>query len=199
MMAASVCTLLLHGGWALWLAFAVACALLGVISVGSLMKVVNRLATRAATSKMCPARWHPTLTELQQSGLFQASLSRPLTLISFARFVVLVLIASQVSSGVHIAIPLWRLGAAVPFGLLAAVVGITPGGLGLSEAAYATFFKLSGLSLALSTQWAMANRLLATAAIFIVGGVGAMLVVAGRVFERLRTRRALNGPVVRSR
>ena len=188
MMAASVCTLLFHGGWALWLAFAVACALLGVLSVGSLMEVVNRLTTRAAASKMCPARWRRTLTELQQSGLFQAILARPLTLISVARFAVLALMTREVSVGIHIAIPLWRLAAAVPFGLLAAVVGITPGGLGLSEAAYATFFRLSGLSLAVSAQWAIANRLLACAAAFVAAAFGVMVAVAGKVFERSRTQ-----------
>lgn len=188
MMVASACTLLVHGGGAVWLAFGLCGALLGVSGVGSLMKLANRLAARLTVHATYAAHSRRSLAELQQSGLFHANLARPLTLISFARFVVLVLIASQVSSGVHIAIPLWRLGAAVPFGLLAGVVGITPGGLGLSEAAYATFFKLSGLSLALSTQWAIANRLLATAAIFIVGGVGAMLVAASRVFERSRTR-----------
>jgi hypothetical protein len=188
MMVASACTLLVHGGGAVWLAFGLFGALLGVSGVGSLMKLANRLAARLTVQATYAAHSRPSLAELQQSGLFHANLARPLTLISFARFVVLVLIASQVSSGVHIAIPLWRLGAAVPFGLLAGVVGITPGGLGLSEAAYATFFKLSGLSLALSTQWAIANRLLATAAIFIVGGVGAVLVAASRVFETSCTR-----------
>jgi uncharacterized membrane protein YbhN (UPF0104 family) len=170
MMLASVCAGLLQGGGVVWLAYALAGALLGVSCVGSLMKLANRLAARLTVQATHAAGWRRSLAELQQSGLFHANLARPLTLISFARFAVLVLIASQVSSGVHIAIPLWRLGAAVPFGLMAGVVGITPGGLGLTEAAYATFFKLSGLSLALSTQWAIANRLLATAAIFIVGG-----------------------------
>jgi hypothetical protein len=188
MMVASVCTQLLHAGAALWLALAVCGALLAVSAVGSLMAVVNRLTTRVATNKMCPARWRRTLIELQQSGLFQANLARPLTLISVARFAVLVLMTREVSVGIHIAIPLWRLAAAVPFGLLAAVVGITPGGLGLSEAAYATFFNLSGLPLAVSTQWAIANRLLGCAAAFVAAAFGVMVAVAGRVFGRSRTR-----------
>ena len=196
MMAASVCTQLLHAGAALWLACAISGALMGVVSAGSLMEVVSRLATRAETAKICPARWRRTLTDLRQSGLFEANLARQLTLISVARFVVLVLITREVSVGVHIPIPLWRLATAVPFGLLAAVVGITPGGLGLSEAAYATFFNLSGLPLAISTQWAIANRLLSSAAAFVAAGFGALLAVACKAFERSRTRGAENAAQV---
>jgi len=192
MMVASVCTQLLHGGGAVWLAFAVCSALLGVSSVGSLMKLVNRLTACLTTKRTYLARWRRTVGELQQSGLFQANLARPLTAISVARFVVLVLMASQISSGIHIAVPLWRLAAAVSFGLLAAVVGITPGGLGVSEAAYATVLNLSGIPLALSTQWAIANRLLSSAAAFVVAGFGAMLLVASKGLERSRTQSAEN-------
>jgi len=193
MMVASACTLLVHGGGAVWLAFALSGALLGVSGVGSLMRLVNRLAARLTVKRTDLAHWRRTVLAFQQSGLFQANLARPLTLISFARFVVLVLMTDQVSSGIHIAIPLWRLAAAVPFGLLAAVVGITPGGLGVSEAAYATVLNLSGLPLVLSTQWAIANRLLSSAAAFVVAGFGAMLSVASKGFERSRTQSAENG------
>jgi uncharacterized membrane protein YbhN (UPF0104 family) len=190
MMVASVCTRLMHGGGALWLAFALSGALLGVSSVGSLMKLVNRLTARPTANRTYLARWRRTVFEFQQSGLFQADLARKLMVISVARFVVLVLMTGQVSSGIHIAIPLWRLAAAVPFGLLAAVVGITPGGLGVSEAAYATVLNLSGLPLALSTQWAIANRLLSCAAAFVVAGFGAMILVASKGLIRSRTQSA---------
>ena len=50
---------------------------------------------------------------------------------------------------------------------------------------------LSGLPLALSTQWAIANRLLSGAAAFVVAGFGAMLLVASKGFQgyALRARR----------
>ena len=196
MMVASVCTRLFHGGGALWLAFALSSALLGVSSVGSLMKLANRLTARSTTNRTYLARWRRIVAELQYSGLFQANLARPLTVISVARFVVLVLMTGQVSSGIHIGIPLWRLAAAVPFGLLAAVVGITPGGLGVTEAAYATVLNLSGLPLALSTQWAIANRLLSSAAAFVVAGFGSTLWVVSASLQRSGARSAQNATQV---
>jgi hypothetical protein len=192
MIVASTCTLLVHGGGAVWLAFGLCGALLGVSGVGSLMRLVNRLAGRLTAKRTNWVRWRRTLFDFQQSGLFQENLARPLTLVSLARFVVLVLMTDQVSSGIHIAIPLWRLAAAVPFGLLAAVVGITPGGLGVSEAAYAAMLRLSGLSLVASTQWAIANRLLSFAAAMVAAILGVLLAVAGKGFERFCTQSPKN-------
>ena len=192
MIVASACTLLVHGGGPVWLAFGLCGALLGVSGVGSLMRLVNRLAGRLTAKRTNWVRWRRTLFDFQQSGLFQENLARPLTLISLARFVVLVLMTDQVSSGIHIAIPLWRLAAAVPFGLLAAVVGITPGGLGVSEAAYAAMLRLSGLSLVASMQWAIANRLLSFAAAMVAAILGVLLAVAGKGFERFRTQSPKN-------
>jgi len=186
MIAAAACTRLWHGGAAMWLLFAVFGALLVVSGVGILMGLVSRLATRVSSLRICPARWRKVLTELQQSGLFEANLARPLTLISVARFAILVLMSSQVSSGIHIAIPLWRLAAAIPFGLLAAAAGITPGGLGIAEAANAAVLNWCGLPLALSTQWAIANRLLSSAAVFAVAGLSVILLLAFKSLERLR-------------
>ena len=192
MMVASVCTLLLHAGAAVWLAFALSGALLAVIAIGGLMQPLNRLATGVATIKMCPASWRRAIAELQQSGLFQANLARPLTLISLARYFVLVLMAREVSVGIHIDIPLWCLAAAVPFALLAAVVGVTPGGLGLTEAAYAAVFNLFGLRLAVATQWAIAGRLLFCAAAFVVAGFGSTVWVVSAALQRARARSAQN-------
>ncbi len=196
MIVAAACTRLLHGGAALWLAFALSGTVLAVSGVGTLMNTLDWLAARLMVKRTSLARWRSAIAELRESGLFQAGLARKLTLISVARFVVLVLMASQVSSGIHIAIPLWRLAAVVPFGLLVAVAGITPGGLGVSEAANATALSLSGLPLAASTQWAISNRLLSSAAVFIVAGFGVLLLVASKGFQRSRARSGENATQV---
>jgi uncharacterized membrane protein YbhN (UPF0104 family) len=192
MIVASACTLLVHGGGLVWLAFGLCGGLLGVSGVGSLMRLVNRLAGRLTAKRTNWVRWRRTLFDFQQSGLFQENLARPLTLISLARFVVLVLMTDQVSSGIHIAIPLWRLAAAVPFAIVGAVVGITPGGLGVAEAAYAAVLNMYGLPLALSTQWAIANRLLSFAAAMVAAILGVLLAVAGKAFERFRAQGSKN-------
>lgn len=192
MVMAAAGTRLLRGGAALWLALALAGAVLAVSAVGTLMNVADWLTARLAAKRTRVARWRSAIAELRESGLFQAGLARRLTLISLARFVLLVLMASQVSTGIHLAIPLWRLASAVPFGLLVAVAGITPGGLGLAEAANAAALDLSGIPLAVSTQWAIANRLLSIAAVFVVAGFGVVLLVARKVFPGSRTESPQN-------
>jgi len=188
MMGVAACTRLARGGGAMWLLFAFVGVLLVVSSVGRLMGIVSRLTMRAAALRICPARARRALTELQQSGLFEANLARPLTLISVGRFVILVLMASQVSSGIHLAIPLWRLAATVPFGLLAAAAGITPGGLGIAEAANAAVLNWCGLPLTISTEWAIANRLVCSAAVFAVAGLAVILLLTLKSLERLRAQ-----------
>jgi uncharacterized membrane protein YbhN (UPF0104 family) len=52
--------------------------------------------------------------------------------------------------------------AAMPFATLANVIGITPGGIGVNELASVTALHLFGTPLDIASQWALANRVLAT-------------------------------------
>ena len=70
--------------------------------------------------------------------------------------------------GVHI--PLWHLAAAMPFVIIACVVVVTPGGLGVNELSYATMLHLFGTPLNVGAQWALANRFLVASSCFVVAG-----------------------------
>ena len=65
---------------------------------------------------------------------------------------------TAVAIGVHI--PLWHLAAAMPFVIIACVIVVTPGGLGVNELSYATTLHLFGTPLNVGAQWALANRVL---------------------------------------
>ena len=68
--------------------------------------------------------------------------------------------------GVHI--PLWHLAAAMPFVIIACVIVVTPGGLGVNELSYATTLHLFGTPLNVGAQWALANRVLVASSCFVV-------------------------------
>lgn len=187
LMASSAATRLLHGGPATWLASALCTSVFAIWGVGAVMNSVRRLTTRIASNQGTFARWRRLMAELHQSGLLQPQLARQLMAISTVRFAVLVLMASQTSAAIHADIPLWHLAATIPFALLAAIVGITPGGLGVTEFAYATGLGLLGTPLAVTTQWAIANRLLGSASAFVVAFFGATVLLSDKARQRVGT------------
>ena len=68
--------------------------------------------------------------------------------------------AAQAAQAIGAQIPVWHLAAAMPFVIIACVIVITPGGLGVNELTYATALHLFGTPLAVGAQWALANRFL---------------------------------------
>jgi uncharacterized membrane protein YbhN (UPF0104 family) len=118
---------------------------------------------------------------LQNSGLLSATLSRRLVVLSAIRFAVVVLMAGQTAEAIRSPIPLWHLAAAIPFVVLACVIAITPGGLGVNELTYASALKVFGTPFSIGAEWALANRVLGVAACVLV----AALAITLQTFKRL--------------
>ena len=85
-----------------------------------------------------------------------------------ARFAIQVLMAGQTAEAIGVHIPLWHLAAAMPFVIIACVIVVTPGGLGVNELSYATTLHLFGTPLNVGAQWALANRFLVASSCFVV-------------------------------
>ena len=94
-----------------------------------------------------PNRILRSLAGLQQSGVLNASLARQLMLLSAGRFTIQVLMAGQAAEAIGVNIPLWHLAAAMPFVIIACVIVVTPGGLGVNELSYATTLHMFGTPL----------------------------------------------------
>ena len=202
LMAASAVTLLLHGGAATWFASALLISGFALWGVGSAMKPASRLTAHFAANGSNGGdhvRWRRLLTELHNSGLLQSHLARQLMAISTVRFAVQVLMASQTAAAIRADIPLWHLAAAVPFALVVAVVGITPGGLGLAEFTFAGTLTLFGTPPAVATQWAIANRLLVFASAFVVAVFGAMVLFREKARRKARQQGVATSDVSVSR
>ena len=141
--------------------------------------LVSRIALRVAgEGEKNSSRWRKFVLELSESGLLDSKLGCKLLLISSLRFIVLVLMAGETTAAIGSTLPTWQLAVTMPFVVLSASLGITPGGLGLTEFTYATVLSLFGTPLAATSEWAIANRLLTAAASLIVGLVGVALLVA---------------------
>jgi uncharacterized membrane protein YbhN (UPF0104 family) len=109
-----------------------------------------------------------SIANLQQSGLLNPSLARQLMGLSAARFLIQVLMAGETAQAIGVRIPLWHLAAAMPFVIIACVILVTPGGLGVNELSYATTLHLFGTPLNVGAQWALANRILVASSCFVV-------------------------------
>ena len=171
LMIASVASYLLHAGLIIWLAISVPVAFLAIVSAGTILGFLRRLAAKALPEGTNPARWRQFAINLGDSALLEPALGRKLMFLSALRFMIFVLMAGEISAAVHAGIPLWHLGVAMPFAVLSAAAGITPGGLGISEFTYAGVLRALGTPLDLSTQWALANRLLVSGSYLILAAV----------------------------
>lgn len=185
---ASLATYFLHGGPAMWFVFAAAMIVTALGSVGAGIRALSNTAARVAVNDASPKRWKRTIAGLSESGLLNVKLGHRLILISAVRFFVLVLMAGQTTKAIHSTLPLWHMAVAMPFVVLSASLGITPGGLGLTEFTYATILTLFGTPLSLTTEWALANRLLTIAAALIVACGGGILLLC-KAPARLRNAR----------
>jgi len=165
---ASVATILLHGKAWTWLAVGLVIWAMAMLSLPSMLPILRRLAGTLAVTGYCPARWRKAVAELSDSRLLNVKLGRQLMAISTLRFAVLVLMAAQTTAAIRCDVPLWCLMAAMPIVVLSSAIGITPGGLGFTEFGYSAMLVAYGIPLSTATQWALTNRLLTSAAAFIV-------------------------------
>lgn len=105
---------------------------------------------------------------LQHSGLIKVPLARRLVLLSAARFGVICLMSNQTALAIGGRIELWRMAAAMPFVSITNVIGITPGGIGVNELTSVSVLHLFGIPLKVASEWALANRFIATGSYFVV-------------------------------
>ena len=178
---ASAITWLLHAdGW-VWLACAVPLIGVALLTVKPVVRLAQSLARRVPDLAGRPRpgwiperpyRWSERLlrglSELQHSGLLNSRLARLLLLLSIVRYGVVILMAGQTARAIGAEIPLWQMGAMAPFATVANLVGITPGAIGVNELTSAAALSLFGTRFPIASQWALANRILGSAACFAV-------------------------------
>jgi len=179
-----------HGGAKLWLALALTTTALAMWIVGLIIRGIRCFADARIPADAQPTGYRRYVVELRDSNLLKPSVARQLLALSAARFFLLVLMAGQVTAAIHSSIPTWQLAAAMPFAVVAAVVGITPGGLGVTEFAIANALTLFGTPIIAGTQWAMANRLLSTAAGLSVGLVAVLFLLAQKLQRKAEKKRS---------
>ena len=160
----------------MWTVSAAAMTALAILAVGPATALVRGLGASSNASIAAPRnRIARSFRELQHSGLLNAGLARRLVMLSAIRFGVVVLMAGQTAEMVHANIPLWHMAAAVPFVVIATIIAVTPGGIGLNELTSVTALKLFGTPLAVAAQWSLANRFLVIASCFTVATCAAIV------------------------
>jgi uncharacterized membrane protein YbhN (UPF0104 family) len=106
--------------------------------------------------------------------------------LSTARFAIQVLMAGQTAQAIGVHIPLWQLAAAMPFVIIACVIVVTPGGLGVNELSYATTLHLFGTPLNVGAQWALANRVLVALSCIVVAACAIAALALTKIMGRGR-------------
>jgi uncharacterized membrane protein YbhN (UPF0104 family) len=155
------------GGWLMWCLSAGAIVTIALLLVGPTISAIRRWLP-CGRSGASGNRIIRGLQELQRPDLLNSGLARRLTMLSAARFGVVVLMAEQTAVAIGAHIPLWQMAAAVPFVVVTTIISVTPGGIGLNELTYATALHHFGTSLDVAAQWSLANRILATASCIVV-------------------------------
>lgn len=179
---ASGLTWFFAGGAVMWIACAAGMTTLALLAVGPLVGLIRRAgATFGAGTSPPHKRILRAVWELQHSTLLDGALARRLVILSTIRFGVIVLMAAQTAEAIHADIPVWHMAAAVPFVVIATIIAVTPGGIGVNELTSATALKFFGTPLAVAAQWSLANRFLVTAACFTVAACAAILWAVERI------------------
>ncbi len=173
---ASGLTCFFKGSELMWTIFAVAMTMLALLAVGPAIKVARRPASYVANAPKRHdriGRIQQGISNLRHSGVLNAQLARRLLVLSVARFAVIVLMAVEVAEAIGAPIPLWRIAAAIPFVVIACVIAITPGGLGVNELTYAAALSMFGTPFSVGAQWALANRVLGVASCILIATIAA--------------------------
>jgi uncharacterized membrane protein YbhN (UPF0104 family) len=181
---ASGVTWFFHGAAIMWTACAVAMTVVASLAVGPSMRLIRRLALYVASWLGLDNRIGialKNLSELEDSGLLSSGLANQLMLLSTIRFAIVALMAAQTSEAIGAAIPIWQMAAMVPFVVVATVFAVTPGGIGVNELTSVTALRLFGTPLDTAARWALANRILATSACFLVAAAAAATVSIYRI------------------
>jgi uncharacterized membrane protein YbhN (UPF0104 family) len=157
-------------------------------AVGLIHRQAISLNARAIPPKNRVLR---AFASLEHSGLLSPGLARQLMALSIARFAVQVLMAAQTAEAIGVRIPLWHLAAAMPFVIIACVILVTPGGLGVNELSYATTLRMFGTPLNVGAQWAVSNRVLVASSCFVVAVCAAAVLGLTKVMAAGRATKAM--------
>jgi uncharacterized membrane protein YbhN (UPF0104 family) len=179
---ASGLTWITKGASLVWFGSAAALTLLALTLAGPLTNLLGKFAASKTIQKTDPdkiiGRVLRGLSELGKSELLNVGLARRLIFLSTLRFGVVVLMTAQTARMIGATIPLWQFAAATPLVAVATVVTITPGGIGVNELTFVTALKLFGTPISVAADWALANRVLAAAACFVLASCAAVLLIS---------------------
>jgi Lysylphosphatidylglycerol synthase TM region len=182
---ASGITRFYKGGGLMWTVSAAAATAIAFLVVGPSIRLIRwRSTSRSVTTEAPHNRLEAVLRaffELRRSGLLDAGLARRLVILSALRFCVVVLMSVQTAEAINVHIPIWQMAAAVPFVVMASVIALTPGGLGVNELTSVTALKIFGTPLTVGAQWALANRALIAVSYFFVATCAVALLAAQRL------------------
>jgi uncharacterized membrane protein YbhN (UPF0104 family) len=186
---ASGMTLIYRGRGMMWSLWAIGMTAFAILAVGPSVRLIHRLIVSFNARTSAPHnRILRSFKSLEHSGLLNAELARQLMALSAARFAVQVLMAAQTSQAVGASIPLWHLAAAMPFVVIAGVIVVTPGSLGINELSYATTLHLFGTPLNVGAQWALANRILVASSCVVVAGCSMGFLCLSRILAAKRNK-----------
>jgi uncharacterized membrane protein YbhN (UPF0104 family) len=179
---ASGVTRFYRGGGMMWTVCALTMTGFAMLAVTPAVKLVRaQVVSLNARPEPPHNRILKSIANLQQSGLLNPALARQLMGLSAARFLIQVLMAGETAEAIGVHIPLWHLAAAMPFVIIACVIVVTPGGLGVNELSYATTLHLFGTPLNVGAQWALANRVLVASSCFVVAACAIALLGLTRI------------------
>lgn len=181
---ASLATWLNHGSATMWTAFAAVAITLALLTVNPFLRLVHWVAATLAEKigdRNTIGNLLRNFDRLLRSGMLRASLARQLVLLSTLRFVVIVLMSMQTAEAIGLHIPFWTMAATIPFVVIATLIALTPGGLGVNELTAATALSFFGMPLATSAQWTLANRVLVAVSYMIVALCSGAIFLVGRL------------------
>jgi uncharacterized protein (TIRG00374 family) len=188
---ASLAVRFFHGAGLMWMAFAAIACTFAFLAVRPAIHMIRWLAAKCASRNAeNQNRLLKALGELRHSGVLNTGLARRLLLLSLGRYGVVVLMSTETAGAIGEHISIWQMAAAIPFVVIASVIALTPGGLGVNELASVGALKLFGTPLAVAGQWAIANRVL-VAVSYILVAILAMLALYGERWMGLRERVAV--------
>jgi uncharacterized membrane protein YbhN (UPF0104 family) len=87
----------------------------------------------------------------------------------------------QTAKAVGLQVPSWQMAAAVPLVSVAAIIAVTPGGIGLNDLAGAGALKVFGTPFVIGAQWVLANRVLVSVSYLLVASCAIVVLCAEKV------------------
>ena len=170
---ASLATYVLGGGALVWFS-CVAAGAAFVLMIAEWSRVLASWLLETHVGRL-PRRIGEFAAIALRSGCLEPRIVRTLVLLSIARFGALVLVGAAITRAIGLDIEIWKLGAALPFPVVAIAIAATPAGLGVNEVAMAFGLSLFGVPTEIAVEWTIAGRVVATIASLTIGACGLAL------------------------